>query len=166
MACDEGAQTEEDRQFYLRHPRMPMSERAKIFVPFDALRGFREMLEEREREAEGSPAGAGEGVAGTSRGSGGPRTHGGDGCLEGVPDDAEAWSPEAFDAGAADAWDGWDPGDWAGDDGMGADAWEPGGAGEDADGWEADGVGPDDWYGGDLGADDGGCKFSGRSRRV
>jgi hypothetical protein len=145
---------------------MPMSERAKIFVPFDALRGFREMLEEREREAEGSPAGAGEGVAGVSKGSGGLRSHGWDSDSEGVPDDAEAWSPEAFDADAADAWDGWDPGDWAGDDGMGADAWEPGGAGVDADGWEADGVGPDDCYGGDLGANDGGCKFSGRSRRV
>ena len=155
MACDEGAQTEEDRQFYLRHPRMPMSERAKIFVPFDALRGFREMLEEREREAEGSSAGAGEGVAGVSKGSGGLRAHGGDGGPEGTTHDgAEAWPPEALDADAADAWDGWGAGDCAGDDGT------------DADGWEADGMRPDGWFGGDSGADDGDCEFSGRSRRV
>ena len=31
------------------HPRMPVSERAKIFVPFDPLRGFRAALAERER---------------------------------------------------------------------------------------------------------------------
>lgn len=31
--------------------RMPMSERAKIFVPFDPLKGYRELLEAREREA-------------------------------------------------------------------------------------------------------------------
>ena len=30
------------------HPRMPLSERAKIFMPFDALKGFREAIEERE----------------------------------------------------------------------------------------------------------------------
>ncbi len=155
MACDEGAQTEEDRQFYLRHPRMPMSERAKIFVPFDALRGFREMLEEREREAEGSSAGAGEGVAGVSKGLGGLRAHGGDGGPEGTTHDGvEAWPPEALDADAADAWDDWGAGDWAGDDGT------------DADGWEADGMRPDGWFGGDSGADDGDCEFSGRSRRV
>ena len=29
---------------------MPLSERAKIFIPFDPLKGYREMLEERERE--------------------------------------------------------------------------------------------------------------------
>jgi hypothetical protein len=134
---------------------MPMSERAKIFVPFDALRGFREMLEEREREAEGSSAGAGEGVAGVSKGSGGPRAHGGDCGPEGTTDDgAEAWPPEALDADAADAWDGWGAGDRAGDDGT------------DADGWEADGMRPDGWFGGDSGADDGDCEFSGRSRRV
>ena len=33
------------------HPRMPLSERAKIFVPFDPLKGFREALEEQERRA-------------------------------------------------------------------------------------------------------------------
>lgn len=31
------------------HPRMPMSERAKIFLPFDPLRGFRAELARRER---------------------------------------------------------------------------------------------------------------------
>lgn len=34
------------------HPRMPLSERAKIFVPFDPLKGFREALAEQERLAE------------------------------------------------------------------------------------------------------------------
>ena len=32
-------------------PRMPLEERAKIFKPFDPLKGFREALEERERLA-------------------------------------------------------------------------------------------------------------------
>ncbi|MBP3885751.1 MAG: hypothetical protein J6D54_12570 [Olsenella sp.] len=32
-------------------PHMPMSERAKIFIPFDPLKGFREALAERERRA-------------------------------------------------------------------------------------------------------------------
>ena len=31
------------------HPRMPLEERAKIFMPFDPLRGFREELARRER---------------------------------------------------------------------------------------------------------------------
>ncbi len=31
--------------------KMPLSERAKIFVPFEPLKGFREALEERERQA-------------------------------------------------------------------------------------------------------------------
>ena len=31
--------------------RMPLEERAKIFIPFDPLKGFREALAEREREA-------------------------------------------------------------------------------------------------------------------
>lgn len=35
-----------------QHPRMPMSERAKIFTPFDPLKGFREALREQERMAE------------------------------------------------------------------------------------------------------------------
>jgi hypothetical protein len=30
------------------HPRMPLEERAKIFMPFDPLRGFREELRRRE----------------------------------------------------------------------------------------------------------------------
>lgn len=35
--------------FTLRHPPMPMSKRAKIFCPFDALKGFGEMIAEKER---------------------------------------------------------------------------------------------------------------------
>ena len=31
------------------HPRMERSNRAKQFMPFDALKGFREALEEKER---------------------------------------------------------------------------------------------------------------------
>ena len=30
------------------HPRMPMEERAKIFSPFDPLKGFRDELRRRE----------------------------------------------------------------------------------------------------------------------
>lgn len=33
-----------------RRPHMPMSERAKIFIPFDPLPGYRQMLREREEE--------------------------------------------------------------------------------------------------------------------
>ena len=32
--------------FSLRHPKMQLSQRAKIFSPFDALKGFGEALEE------------------------------------------------------------------------------------------------------------------------
>ena len=32
--------------------RMPLSQRAKIFTPFDPLKGYREALREKEREAE------------------------------------------------------------------------------------------------------------------
>lgn len=34
------------------HPKMDRLNRAKQFMPFDALKGFREALEEKEREAE------------------------------------------------------------------------------------------------------------------
>jgi hypothetical protein len=37
-----------DATRYGKHPKMPMSERAKIFQPFDPLKGYREMLRERE----------------------------------------------------------------------------------------------------------------------
>ncbi len=30
--------------FRIRHPQMPCSRRAKIFAPFDALKGFSEMI--------------------------------------------------------------------------------------------------------------------------
>ena len=33
-------------------PRMPLEQRAKIFVPFDPLVGFREALRAKEREVE------------------------------------------------------------------------------------------------------------------
>ena len=36
----------------LPRPRMPLSQRAKIFIPFDPLKGYREALREKEREAE------------------------------------------------------------------------------------------------------------------
>ena len=36
----------------LPRPRMPLSQRAKIFLPFDPLKGYQEALREKEREAE------------------------------------------------------------------------------------------------------------------
>lgn len=36
----------------LIRPRMPLSQRAKIFIPFDPLKGYQEALREKEREAE------------------------------------------------------------------------------------------------------------------
>ena len=36
----------------LPHPRMPLTQRAKIFIPFDPLKGYQEALREKEREAE------------------------------------------------------------------------------------------------------------------
>lgn len=41
--------------FYTRHPRMDLSLRAKIFIPFEPLRGFRAALTERERRAATMP---------------------------------------------------------------------------------------------------------------
>ena len=38
----------------LPRPRMPLSQRAKIFIPFDPLKGFQEALRQKEREAETS----------------------------------------------------------------------------------------------------------------
>ena len=32
----------------MQRPKMPIKERAKIFAPFDALRGFRELLATEE----------------------------------------------------------------------------------------------------------------------
>lgn len=32
--------------FFIKHPRMPLEERAKIFAPFAALRGHSERLQE------------------------------------------------------------------------------------------------------------------------
>ncbi|MGI6220518.1 MAG: hypothetical protein ACOYIP_01395 [Coriobacteriales bacterium] len=36
----------------LPRPRMPISQRVKIFVPFDPLKGYQEALRQKEREAE------------------------------------------------------------------------------------------------------------------
>ena len=36
----------------LPRPRMPLSQRAKIFIPFDPLKGYQEALRKKEREAE------------------------------------------------------------------------------------------------------------------
>ncbi len=38
--------------FRLRHPKMEPGRRAKIFAPFDALKGFREALEAVRRETD------------------------------------------------------------------------------------------------------------------
>ena len=39
--------------FRIRHPAMDIGKRAKIFAPFDALRGFREALTETEQRENG-----------------------------------------------------------------------------------------------------------------
>lgn len=39
------------KDLHYGHPRMPLAERAKIFMPFDPLKGFREALVEQERKA-------------------------------------------------------------------------------------------------------------------
>ena len=36
----------------LPRPRMPLSQRAKIFIPFDPLKGYQEALRAKEHEAE------------------------------------------------------------------------------------------------------------------
>ena len=45
--------------FRIRHPRMDRGKRAKIFAPFDALKGFREAVaaEEARSSEEGTPTG-------------------------------------------------------------------------------------------------------------
>ncbi len=51
----ENHKTKEDMfasQMHYGHPRMSRANRAKIFMPFDALKGLREALAEREREAQ------------------------------------------------------------------------------------------------------------------
>ena len=40
----------------LPRPRMPLSQRAKIFIPFDPLKGYQEALRAKEREAEANMA--------------------------------------------------------------------------------------------------------------
>ena len=36
----------------LPRPRMPLAQRAKIFIPFDPLKGYQEALREKERDGE------------------------------------------------------------------------------------------------------------------
>ena len=36
----------------LPRPRMPLAQRAKIFIPFDPLKGYQDALRAKEREAE------------------------------------------------------------------------------------------------------------------
>ncbi len=38
--------------FSLRHPKMPLSRRAKLFAPFDALRGFSDLISKAEAKAD------------------------------------------------------------------------------------------------------------------
>ena len=45
---DEGASPDGESPLHYGHPRMPLSERAKIFSPFDPLKGFRDELRRRE----------------------------------------------------------------------------------------------------------------------
>ena len=33
----------------MQRPKMPIKERAKIFAPFDALKGFKQAIKEREK---------------------------------------------------------------------------------------------------------------------
>lgn len=49
----------ENRVTHLR-AKMDPADRAKQFMPFDALKGFREALKEKEREAERQKSGAAE----------------------------------------------------------------------------------------------------------
>jgi len=35
-----------------KRPRMPLASRAKIFMPFAALRGFEELIEKKKKEVE------------------------------------------------------------------------------------------------------------------
>ena len=46
-----GTAVENKHEDKLPRKRMPLEERAKIFIPFEPLKGFREALAEREREA-------------------------------------------------------------------------------------------------------------------
>ncbi len=41
----------EDEDIFTRYPRMPLSERAKIFRPFAALKGYEERIAEEERKS-------------------------------------------------------------------------------------------------------------------
>ena len=51
MASDYDEQHEQPLP-HLPRPRMPLSQRAKIFIPFDPLKGFQDALRQKEREAE------------------------------------------------------------------------------------------------------------------
>ena len=43
---------EKDDSFSVKHPPMPLSRRAKIFLPLDALKGFDEELRQKDAAAE------------------------------------------------------------------------------------------------------------------
>ena len=43
--------------FSILHPAMPLEKRAKIFSPFDALKGFHEVLESKEAQNTTEPHG-------------------------------------------------------------------------------------------------------------
>ncbi|MBQ1840338.1 MAG: hypothetical protein II128_03270 [Atopobiaceae bacterium] len=62
MATNRDAQTEQPvGPMHYGHPRMPLAERAKIFTPFDPLKGFREELHRREQEVEAQQVAANRG---------------------------------------------------------------------------------------------------------
>ncbi len=41
----------DNEDVFIRYPRMPLSERAKIFRPFAALRGYEDRIAEEERKS-------------------------------------------------------------------------------------------------------------------
>ena len=53
MATNDGAREDAWEPLHYGHPRMPLADRAKIFMPFDPLKGFREELRRRELKVEG-----------------------------------------------------------------------------------------------------------------
>ena len=42
-------------EFAVKHPPMPLEKRAKIFSPFDALKGFNEAISSKEAESMSGP---------------------------------------------------------------------------------------------------------------
>jgi len=52
VANDETRLPDDCSPVQLPRPRMPLAQRAKIFIPFDPLKGYQQALREKEREAE------------------------------------------------------------------------------------------------------------------